>query len=180
MLMNEAEKHGAKIFFEQRCTGVDLQNQKIQIENADGTASEIKSDLIVGADGAFSAVRLQLQQTGSRNDEQHNPAEAWQDPQSGVKQLGAAESEQDRGQQIRGRSNHQIRKSCDDRAERADEILRRRVRGREMAKGNPRRQIFRRIRNKREEKERAGAEKNESNDLVPGAVFSCASHRPSQ
>jgi kynurenine 3-monooxygenase len=71
VLMDEAEKHGAKIIFEQRCTGVDLQNQKMQIENADGTSSEIKSDLIVGADGAFSAVRLQLQQTNRYEYSQH-------------------------------------------------------------------------------------------------------------
>ena len=53
---------------------------------------------IKGETPTLQISRLQLKQTGSRNDEEHDPTEARQHPQFGVEQLGAAESEQNRGQ----------------------------------------------------------------------------------
>ena len=59
-LMNEAEKHGVEFVFEYRCISVDLEKTELTFEN-DHEVRHHKSDLIIGADGAFSAVRAALQ-----------------------------------------------------------------------------------------------------------------------
>jgi kynurenine 3-monooxygenase len=62
VLMNEAEKSGAQIFFEERCTSIDFQTTTLT------TTSGTKSfDLIIGADGAYSAVRWAMQVTDRFN-----------------------------------------------------------------------------------------------------------------
>ncbi|MEO8147354.1 MAG: NAD(P)/FAD-dependent oxidoreductase [Bacteroidia bacterium] len=66
-LMSLAEKHGVKINFNQRATGVDLKNNKVFLEDVDGNKSEAGSELIFGSDGAYSAARLQLQFTDRYN-----------------------------------------------------------------------------------------------------------------
>ncbi|HEY0742153.1 MAG TPA: NAD(P)/FAD-dependent oxidoreductase [Chryseosolibacter sp.] len=66
VLMNEAERVGASIFFEERCANVDFQNTSIT------TTSGTKTfDLIIGADGAYSAVRWAMQITDRFNFSQH-------------------------------------------------------------------------------------------------------------
>ena len=62
-LMNLAERNQqVKLFFDERCTGVDLANAISKLENQQTkTHSLVQSDLIFGADGAFSAARMQLQ-----------------------------------------------------------------------------------------------------------------------
>ncbi|MCX8490101.1 MAG: NAD(P)/FAD-dependent oxidoreductase, partial [Cyclobacteriaceae bacterium] len=65
MLMNKAELLGVEFHFEQRITTVDfnkteLTNSKFKIQNS-------KFDLIIGSDGAFSAVRLAMQFTDQFN-----------------------------------------------------------------------------------------------------------------
>lgn len=61
-IMDEAEKHGVKIVFNQRCAGIDLENSIARFEDAStGEKREEKSLVIFGADGAFSAARLQMQ-----------------------------------------------------------------------------------------------------------------------
>lgn len=66
VLMNEAEKAGAKIYFEERCTGIDFSNTTLT------TTSGTKAfDLIIGADGAYSAVRWAMQITDRFNFSQH-------------------------------------------------------------------------------------------------------------
>jgi kynurenine 3-monooxygenase len=72
VMMDLAEKHGAKIFFEERCTHIDLPNATAIFQNAStlkNTSSA--SDLIIGTDGAFSAVRLALQLTDRFEYSQH-------------------------------------------------------------------------------------------------------------
>jgi kynurenine 3-monooxygenase len=50
------------LFFNERCTGVDLENSIAKFENQKtNSSSAVQSDLIFAADGAFSAGRLQLQ-----------------------------------------------------------------------------------------------------------------------
>ncbi|HEY0656411.1 MAG TPA: NAD(P)/FAD-dependent oxidoreductase [Chryseosolibacter sp.] len=66
VLMNEAEKVGVKIFFEERCTGIDFQNTTITT-----TSGTKPFDLIIGADGAYSAVRWAMQITDRFNFSQH-------------------------------------------------------------------------------------------------------------
>ena len=67
-LMNLAEQNEqVDIFFNERCTGVDLQKAISHFENQlSGKNSSVPSDLIFGSDGAFSAARLQLQLSTDR------------------------------------------------------------------------------------------------------------------
>ena len=61
-LMDAVEKHGGTIIFEARCLEVDLEKTELTI--AHGIRTEVKSyDLIIGADGAFSAIRSVMQVT---------------------------------------------------------------------------------------------------------------------
>jgi kynurenine 3-monooxygenase len=71
VLMNEAEKHGVKIQFEQRCTSVNFEKTQLTLSDAKGNASLHTFDLIIGADGAFSAVRWSMQITDRFNFSQH-------------------------------------------------------------------------------------------------------------
>ena len=62
VLMDHAEAHGdVEILFEQRCVAVDVDGPAVLVEDA-RTQKErrIEADLVFGADGAFSAVRLSL------------------------------------------------------------------------------------------------------------------------
>ena len=60
-LMTEAEKKGAKIFFEAECQSIDLENTVATI-NLNGSIVEKKADYIIGADGAFSAMRKAMEE----------------------------------------------------------------------------------------------------------------------
>jgi kynurenine 3-monooxygenase len=67
VMMTEAEKRGVRIFFNERCSAIDLENCKAKFENSlTGKTSEVESRLIFGADGAFSATRLQFQLSTDR------------------------------------------------------------------------------------------------------------------
>jgi kynurenine 3-monooxygenase len=58
LLMNLAEKNGAQIFFNHKCVDVNMERAELKLTNTLGDSNiNIKCDLIVGADGAFSAVR---------------------------------------------------------------------------------------------------------------------------
>jgi kynurenine 3-monooxygenase len=56
-LMDVAEQHGVEIFFDHRCTGVNLTNNELSFDVL-GTAKKESADLLFGADGAFSALRM--------------------------------------------------------------------------------------------------------------------------
>lgn len=57
-LMTLAEEHGVQINFEHKCVKVDVDTNNIHFENLDGQAlPTVQTDLIFGADGAFSALR---------------------------------------------------------------------------------------------------------------------------
>ncbi len=62
VLMNKAEELGVNFHFEQRITKVDLEKTMMTIEHG-SSSSDHSFDLIIGADGAFSAVRGALQIT---------------------------------------------------------------------------------------------------------------------
>ncbi len=59
-LMNEAEKQGVKFFFEYRCMDVNLEKTELTFQNQHDIRHH-QSDLIIGADGAYSAIRAALQ-----------------------------------------------------------------------------------------------------------------------
>jgi len=60
VMMDEAEKLGAKIVFNQKCKGVDLNTNTITLEDENSKVSTVQADLIFGSDGAFSAVRNEM------------------------------------------------------------------------------------------------------------------------
>ena len=58
-LMDLAEEQGVKIFFHRRCESIDWQKNEITFDNTStGQQEKAGSDLLFGADGAFSAARL--------------------------------------------------------------------------------------------------------------------------
>lgn len=62
VLMTLAEKHGADIFFNEKCSSINWNKNEIQFESTLTEESESSYfDLLFGADGAYSAVRLQHQ-----------------------------------------------------------------------------------------------------------------------
>lgn len=67
VMMDLAEKHGVKIIYNEKCTGVNLETATAYFENTEtGNKSEVKSDRIFATDGAFSAGRAQLQTSTDR------------------------------------------------------------------------------------------------------------------
>jgi kynurenine 3-monooxygenase len=55
-LMTLAEKSGVKIYFEHKCTNVDVPNNILHFTHG-GEEKIVQADLLFGADGAFSALR---------------------------------------------------------------------------------------------------------------------------
>jgi kynurenine 3-monooxygenase len=72
VLMDEAEKNGVNLFFNHRCTEVDFEKTSLTLQ-AIGAASSQTFDfnVIIGADGAFSAVRSAMHVTDRFNYSQH-------------------------------------------------------------------------------------------------------------
>lgn len=60
VLMNEAEKLGVDFHFDHRCLDINLEKTEITFQHYGGTKHH-HADLIIGADGAFSAVRGSFQ-----------------------------------------------------------------------------------------------------------------------
>lgn len=60
-LMNLAEHHGAEIYFNHKCEAIDWQTNKVNFEVSASQLKAHSSQLIFGADGAYSAARLQHQ-----------------------------------------------------------------------------------------------------------------------
>ena len=61
-LMDIAEEKGVEIFFNEKCTTLDWDNDVMEFENSSGVnVPSSKADIIFGADGAFSAARMQHQ-----------------------------------------------------------------------------------------------------------------------
>jgi len=66
MLMDLAEKHGAKLHFSQRCKNILLKDSVVVVEDPSGNETHIAAKRIISTDGAFSAGRLQLQLSTDR------------------------------------------------------------------------------------------------------------------
>jgi kynurenine 3-monooxygenase len=57
-LLDAAEAIGAKIYFEQRCTGISFKNQKLSLgDEASGNKSNVDYQVVIGCDGTASAIR---------------------------------------------------------------------------------------------------------------------------
>src|SRR5688572_785161 len=72
-LIDLAEKEGAEIFFNHKCEKIDWKKNEIIFENTtDSDLRTLNSELIFGADGAYSAVRLQYMLQHDRFDYQQS------------------------------------------------------------------------------------------------------------
>ncbi|WP_370090255.1 FAD-dependent oxidoreductase [Ekhidna sp.] len=67
LLVESAEEAGVEVLFDHKCIDVDFDENIIEFENG----SKVASDLIIGTDGAFSAIRKKLQFTDRFNFSQH-------------------------------------------------------------------------------------------------------------
>ncbi len=63
VLIAAAEQQGVEFHFEQRINKVDLENTSIEVNSQQSTSDSLQFDFIIGADGAFSAVRHAMQFT---------------------------------------------------------------------------------------------------------------------
>ena len=60
LMMNLAEKNGAHLYFNEKCMDVDFEQSIVTFENTQSRKNQnVKSDFIIGADGAYSEVRKQ-------------------------------------------------------------------------------------------------------------------------
>ncbi|HEY3616874.1 MAG TPA: NAD(P)/FAD-dependent oxidoreductase [Candidatus Sulfotelmatobacter sp.] len=60
-LMNAAEQKGARIHFQQRCTGIDLKTGALQLRDERlGTERALESGVVIGCDGSASAIRGEM------------------------------------------------------------------------------------------------------------------------
>jgi kynurenine 3-monooxygenase len=68
VLMDQAEKNGTVIHYNERCTNVDLDSNTAHFENTvTGEKKSVTSDLLISSDGAYSAGRLNLMLTDRYN-----------------------------------------------------------------------------------------------------------------
>jgi kynurenine 3-monooxygenase len=64
LIRQAAQHHSVQFYFNEKCEEMDLDKKTIILQNTENQQiKKINSDLIFGADGAFSAVRLALQKT---------------------------------------------------------------------------------------------------------------------
>ncbi len=67
-LINYAEEEKVKFYFHQRCEDLDLEKKVVYLQHTETQEKSQQSpDIIFGADGAFSAVRLAMQKTDRFN-----------------------------------------------------------------------------------------------------------------
>jgi kynurenine 3-monooxygenase len=60
-LMNAAESQGVKIHFQQRCAGIDLKTGALQLrDERTGEERTLVSSVVIGCDGAASAIRAEM------------------------------------------------------------------------------------------------------------------------
>ena len=61
LMMEMAEKNGAKLYFNEKCVNANLEKSIATFKNTKtNTEQEISADLLIGADGSLSAVREQM------------------------------------------------------------------------------------------------------------------------
>ena len=61
LMMDLAEKNGAKLHFNEKCIDVDFEQSIVTFENTESKKNQnVKSDFLIGADGAFSVVRKKM------------------------------------------------------------------------------------------------------------------------
>ena len=62
MINAAGEQPGVELVFSRRCVGVDLETATVELKHEEtGEVTRVEADCVVGADGAFSAVRARMQ-----------------------------------------------------------------------------------------------------------------------
>src|SRR5262249_11368710 len=71
-LIQAAARHpSVRLVFQQKCTGVDLHSGAVELtDETTGIATEVEANIVIGADGAYSAVRAQMQKREQFNYQQ--------------------------------------------------------------------------------------------------------------
>ncbi len=60
-LMNAAEAEGVKIYFQQRCTGIDLRTGALRLHDEEaGRHKTVEAAVVIGCDGSASAIRSEM------------------------------------------------------------------------------------------------------------------------
>ncbi len=68
LTLEAAQKHAnVRVHFDHRCVDVDLDRPRAELVRPDGAATSAESDVLIGIDGAFSAVRRAMQRTDRFN-----------------------------------------------------------------------------------------------------------------
>lgn len=78
LLIEKAEQEGVQVHFEHRCLDVDYSASVVTLEH-NGSEIEVSADIIIGADGAYSAVRQALQKTDRFNYNQQYIAHGYKE-----------------------------------------------------------------------------------------------------
>ncbi len=61
-LLEAAARHeSVRLFFNQKCTGIDLDSATVELTDSSHTITHVPCDIVIAADGAYSAVRAQMQ-----------------------------------------------------------------------------------------------------------------------
>jgi kynurenine 3-monooxygenase len=71
ILVNQAEANGVQVHFGMRCESVDWTQTRANFIDTQGGRHSVQSDLLFGADGAFSALRSAFMLTDRFNYQQH-------------------------------------------------------------------------------------------------------------
>ncbi len=70
LLMNEAEAAGVPFHFDQACVALEAETGRVTFQDPSGDRKSHDSSLVIGADGAFSAVRDQVMKQSQLNYDQ--------------------------------------------------------------------------------------------------------------
>ncbi len=64
-LMNAAEQQGVKIYFQQRCAGIDLSTGVLHLRDENSREDRtVNSEVVIGCDGSASAIRAEMMKLG--------------------------------------------------------------------------------------------------------------------
>jgi kynurenine 3-monooxygenase len=60
-LLNAAEAAGVQVYFQQRCTGIDLKTAQLHLrDEQNGTEQSAPADVVIGCDGSASVIRAEM------------------------------------------------------------------------------------------------------------------------
>ncbi len=80
MLLEAAAKYeSVRLLFGRKCTSIDLDSTEMELTDAAGIRSLVACDVVIGADGAYSAIRAQMQKQDRFNYRQDYLSHAYKE-----------------------------------------------------------------------------------------------------